>query len=37
MKWKIGIIKWCNNFVYEREREGGGVENVYDDVKLNVC
>lgn len=36
MKWKIGIIKWCNNCLWERERGGGG-ENVYDDVKLNVC
>lgn len=37
MKWKIGIIKWCNNCLWERERGGGGGENVYDDVKLNVC
>lgn len=22
---KIGIIKWRNNFAYEREKEGGGV------------
>lgn len=35
-KRKIGIIKWRNNFAYERERGGGG-ENAYDDAKLNAC